>query len=73
MGLEDRQKPNNFDTNSDLAFQFRLARDLKMTVGQLRTTMSLLEFNQWVGFYLWEKKQQDEIRAMQIAESKKRR
>jgi len=43
-----------------------------MTVAELRSTMSLLEFNQWVGFYLWEKEQQDKITAMAIAESKKK-
>jgi hypothetical protein len=43
-----------------------------MTVAELRSTMSLLEFNQWVGFYLWEKSQQDKVTAMAMAESKKR-
>ena len=70
MGV--RQRPNNFEANYDLAFQFKLARDLNMTVAELRSTMSLLEFNQWVGFYLWEKSQQDKVTAMAMAESKKR-
>ena len=43
-----------------------------MTVGELSTTMSSLEFSQWVAFYLWEQDEQNKQIAMAQAEAKKR-
>ncbi len=65
-------KQNNFKTNHDLAFQYRLARDLGMTVAELTTTMSSLEYNNWISYYIWEKNMNDENIAMAQAEANKR-
>lgn len=50
-------------------FEFRLARDLGMTVGELRQRMSTAEFAQWVAFYVAEAKE----RARQEKAARKRR
>jgi len=63
----------NFKSNPDLAFQFRLARDLSMTVAELRTTMSSYEYSQWVTYYLWEQEEQNKAIALAQAEAKKRK
>jgi hypothetical protein len=63
----------NFKTNPDLSFQFRLARDLGMTVADLRTKMSSYEYNQWVTYYLWEQEEQNKQMAMAQAEANKRK
>ncbi len=59
--------------NPDLVFQFRLARDLRMTVGELRTKMSSLEYSQWATFYYVEQQERDKQRAMAEAEAKKKK
>ena len=66
-------QPTSFENDSELAFDFKLARDLGLTVGELRHKMSVLEYQQWVGFYLFEKKQRDYQIAMQEAEMNKQR
>ncbi len=66
-------QPTNFESDSELAFDFKLARDLGFTVGELRHKMSVLEYQQWIGFYLYEKKQRDYQIAMQEAEMNKQR
>jgi hypothetical protein len=63
----------SFKNNPDLSFRFRLARDLGMTVGQLMTTMSVKEFNQWATFYLWEQEERNKVTAIAEAEAKKKR
>lgn len=73
MALEVRQKPSNFDTNHDLGFQHRLARELGMTVGELTSRMSSLEYNNWVAYYVWEKRMNDKNIAMEQAEQRKRK
>ncbi len=35
-------------------FEFRLARELHMTVAGMNAAMSELEYQQWLGFYTWE-------------------
>lgn len=72
----EEQKPKtalNFKNNPDLFFQFRLARDLGMTVGTLRTTMSNNEYLQWANFYIYENKEKNKAHAIAEAEAKKRR
>ena len=66
-------QPTSFENDSELAFDFKLARDLGLTVGELRQKMSVLEYQQWIGFYLYEKKQRDYQIAMQEAEMNKQR
>lgn len=66
-----RQK--NFRNNPDLSFQFRLARDLGMTVAELTAKMSALEYNQWANFYLYEQKERDKALALAQAERNKGR
>ena len=66
-----RQK--NFRNNPDLSFQFRLARDLGMTVAELTAKMSALEYNQWANFYLFEQKERDKALALAQAERNKGR
>lgn len=41
-------------------FAFRLARDLRMSVGELRRRMSSAEFSEWVAFYSYEAKMRAE-------------
>ena len=67
-----RQTTNSFGTDLDLTFQFKLARELGMTVGQLTTKMSSKEYNNWVKFYNWEAEERNKVLAMQDAENKKR-
>ncbi len=62
----------NFKNNPDLFFQFRLARDLGITVAQLNTEMSSYEFQSWVQFYLYEQSQKNIQIAIADAEAKKR-
>ena len=57
---------DNFEDNSDLAFEFRLARDLGFTVGELRQRISVVEYQQWIGFYLYEKKRRDYQQATEL-------
>jgi len=75
MVLEEQslKKTLNFKNNPDLFFQFRLARDLGMTVGTLRTTMSNKEYLEWADFYIYENKEKNKAHAIAEAESKKRR
>ena len=61
----------DFKTDLDLVFQFRLARDLRMTVGELRTKMSSLEYSQWATFYKWRTTRRDKQRAIAEAEAKR--
>lgn len=49
-----------FRTNPERVFAFRLARDLGLTYGQLRAGMSNHEFTEWLAFYSYERKMQDE-------------
>jgi hypothetical protein len=46
-----------------------LARDLGMTVGEIRRTMSTTEFYQWTAFYSYEQK----MRKAEEAKAKGRR
>jgi|ETNvirenome_2_60_1030617.scaffolds.fasta_scaffold202050_1 hypothetical protein len=63
----------SFKNNPDTFFQFRLARDLSMTVAELRSKMSSYEYNQWVAFYVYEQDEQNKAVALAQAESNKRR
>ena len=63
----------NFKNNPDLVFQFRLAKDLGMTVANLRATMSNKEYLEWASFYNYENTRQNERIALAQAESKKNR
>jgi len=71
LGVLLRQK--NFKTNPDLLFQFRLAKELGMTHGELITKMSALEFRQWAEFFLYEKQERDKALALAQAERNKGR
>jgi hypothetical protein len=73
MVLEVLRKQSSFETDLDLTFRFKLARELGMTVGELMTTMSSMEFNQWIGFYKWETGEVNKARALADAEAKKNR
>tara|TARA_B100001063_G_C16622090_1_gene481253 strand:+ start:441 stop:581 length:141 start_codon:yes stop_codon:yes gene_type:complete len=44
-----------------------------MTVGELMTTMSSMEYNQWIAFYKWETGEVNKARALAEAEAKKNR
>ncbi len=75
MELEE-QTPipvTSFKNNPDLFFQFRLARDLGMTVATLRTTMSNKEYLEWASFYIYENKEKNKAHAIAEAEAKKKR
>jgi hypothetical protein len=41
-------------------FAFRLARDLGITYGQLKSQMSNSEFTEWLAFYSYENKMRQE-------------
>lgn len=73
MVLEVLLRQKNFRNNPDLSFQFRLARDLGMTVAELTAKMSALEYNQWANFYLFEQKERDKALALAQAERNKGR
>lgn len=63
----------SFKNNQDLQFQFRLARDLGMTVQDLRTKMSSYEYTQWATFYIHEHQEESKAIAIAEAEALKRR
>ena len=69
---ESAPTPKSFRKNSDLTFQFKLARELGLTVGELQAKLSVLEYQQWIGFYLWEKEERDKVQAIAEAEAKKK-
>ncbi len=73
MVSEVLQKQTTFLNNNDTLFQFKLARELGMTVGELTTRMSNKEYNSWVKFYNWEITERNKMLAIQEAESKKKR
>lgn len=73
MALGVLPKQNNFDTDLDLTFRFKLARELGMTVAELLASMSTMEYNQWIAFYNWENNQINKARALAEAEAKKRK
>ncbi|BAQ84727.1 Phage minor tail protein T [uncultured Mediterranean phage uvMED] len=73
MALGVLPKQNNFDTDLDLTFRFKLARELGMTVAELLASMSTMEYNQWIAFYNWENNQINKARALADAEAKKRK
>ena len=72
MALGVLPKQNSFDTNLDLIFRFKLARELGMTVGELLATMSFKEYNQWISFYKWETGEQNKKQALVEAERNKK-
>lgn len=47
MRRSKRRLPKAFVKRPDLWFEFQLARELHMTVAELRTTMSNEEFHLW--------------------------
>ena len=49
-----------FRKSPERAFAFRLARDLGLTYGQLKAGMSNREFTEWLAFYSYERKMQEE-------------
>ena len=73
MALGVLPKQNNFDTDLDLTFRFKLARELGMTVAEPLASMSTMEYNQWIAFYNWENNQINKARALADAEAKKRK
>lgn len=73
MELEVLLRQTNFKNNPDLLFQFRLAKELGMTVAELTTKMSALEYAQWLEFFLYEKQERDKAVALAQAERNKGR
>ncbi len=72
MVLEVLRQQTNFKNNTDLFFQFRLARDLGMTVAELTSKMSSKEFTQWAYFYKYEHDEKNKAMALAQAESRKK-
>ena len=62
----------SFKNNPDLFFQFRLARDLGITVSELNSNMSSYEYQAWVQFYLYDQSEKNIQLAIADAEAKKR-
>ena len=56
--------PAEYPQEAELAFRFRLARDLKMTVEELLDRVCAFEFMQWAEFYA------AEVRAQKRAQEK---
>ena len=73
MVLGVLRKQSSFETNLDRIFTFKLARELGMTVGELMTTMSSEEYNQWIAFYKYETDVRNKEIALADAEAKKRK
>lgn len=73
MGLEVLLRQTNFKNNPDLTFQFRLAKDLGMTVADLTSNMSSKEFLQWATFYKYERDEQNKAIALAQAEQRKKK
>jgi len=44
-----------------------------MTVAELRSTMSSLEYTQWATYYVWEQEEENKAYAIAEAEAKKKR
>lgn len=47
----------------ELAFEFRLARDLHLTVAELRRRLSVAEFTEWIAYYRHEAAEQKRAEA----------
>jgi len=56
-----------------LAFEFRLAKDLGMTVDQLRKSLSVQEFESWKLYYIDSNKKEQKAITEANAKSKLRR
>tara|TARA_R110000744_G_scaffold236625_1_gene354170 strand:- start:371 stop:565 length:195 start_codon:yes stop_codon:yes gene_type:complete len=63
----------SFQNNGELAFEFRLAKDLKMTVDNLRKSMSVMEFESWKLYYIDINKKEHKANTEAKAQSKLRR
>ena len=72
MVLEALLRQTNFQNNPDLRFQFKLARELGMTVAELRSEMPLKEYNEWIVLYTLENEERNKQVAMAEAERIKR-
>lgn len=72
MVLEALLRQTNFQNNPDLRFQFKLARELGMTVAELRSKMPLKEYNEWIVLYTLENEERNKQVAMAEAERIKR-
>ena len=72
MGRSKPKSARNFRNNPDLYFQYRLARELHITVQELHTKMSMTEYAHWVQFYLYEEEMTNKAIALQQAEMRKR-
>ena len=70
--MEALLRQTNFQNNPDLRFQFQLAKDLGMTVTELRSKMPLKEYNQWIRLYTMENEERNKQIAMAEAQRKKR-
>ena len=70
--MEALLRQTNFQNNPDLRFQFQLAKDLGMTVTELRSKMPLKEYNQWILLYTLENEERNKEIAMAEAERNKR-
>ena len=70
--LEALLRQTNFKNNPDLRFQFKLARELGMTVAELRSKMPLKEYNEWIVLYTLENEERNKQVAMAEAERIKR-
>ncbi len=42
-----------------MQFDFMLARDLGMTVNEMRSRMSTAEYTEWFAFYQWEARERE--------------
>ena len=70
--MEALLRQTNLQNNPDLRFQFQLAKDLGMTVTELRSKMPLKEYNQWIALYTMENEERNKQIAMAEAQRKKR-
>lgn len=64
-----KKRRNGFVLDGEYRFEFILAKELKMTVAQLREEMGTAEFYEWAAFYSYEEK----IRKSEEAKAKRRR
>lgn len=58
LGFRD---PRGHPEEAEATFEFILARDLGMTVAELRRRMSTREFAEWLAFYSVENREQERL------------
>ncbi len=68
-----KRRKIHFKSNPELRFEMYLARELRMTLSEMRRKMSSAEFAKWVAFYNVENQEQEKARKDAERKAKRKR